>query len=209
MVNTADWKENPEEYAKVAFNELFVCVFFPEVPAGVIAADYNHPQRGADLELDRTSHSIRFRPGSVDMLIDRAKLGSVDTSYSPSNIPGTDQAYDADDVHFNTCLKRDGSRENVTNTDNRGTFYPYMTVVHEAGHTFGLSGFNYKDLLRGPERNYVMSHLTIPDTVMNYDDKPGENRDPATDEHVRFEPDCSPHPFDLMALHALYQTVSR
>ena len=54
-----------------------------------------------------------------------------------------------------------------------------------------------------------MSHPTISGTVMNYDDKPGENRDPATDEHVRFEPDCSPHPFDLMALHALYQTVSR
>jgi len=37
--------------------------------------------------------------------------------------------------------------------------------------------------------------------MMNYDEKvldPGDN-----------EPDCSPHPFDILAIWALYQTVDR
>ena len=42
---------------------------------------------------------------------------------------------------------------------------------------------------------------------MNYYDEVSENRDPVTDTFIRAGPDCAPHPFDLMALHALYQTV--
>ena len=53
---------------------------------------------------------------------------------------------------------------------------------------------------------------------MNYDREslflydPSLTDDPATrdvDERwIRGEPDCSPHPFDIMAIYALYQTVS-
>ncbi len=45
---------------------------------------------------------------------------------------------------------------------------------------------------------YVISHPTIPDSVLNYD------------KYVRGgieEADCSPHPFDIMIIYALYQTV--
>ena len=38
---------------------------------------------------------------------------------------------------------------------------------------------------------------------MNYDDEVSLN---TSSETIRWEPDCSPHPFDLMALHILYQT---
>ena len=44
----------------------------------------------------------------------------------------------------------------------------------------------------------TVAHSYIPDSVMNYN----HNIDQITDE-----PDCSPHPFDIMALEALYQTV--
>ena len=40
-----------------------------------------------------------------------------------------------------------------------------------------------------------MAHPTIPDSVMNYVN------------FTRTEPDCSPHPFDIMIIYALYQTV--
>ena len=51
-----------------------------------------------------------------------------------------------------------------------------------------------------------MSCQTICDSVMNYDGELWMN--PYDDDTaIRDEPDCSPHPFDIMALHALYRAV--
>jgi hypothetical protein len=50
------------------------------------------------------------------------------------------------------------------------------------------------------------SHPTIPSSVMNYDDDTREvwfRSRPQIDN----ERDCSPHPFDIMALYSLYQKV--
>ena len=54
-----------------------------------------------------------------------------------------------------------------------------------------------------------MAHPNIPDIVMNYDHEVIEN---FTDNDFakgqdRWEADCSPHPFDILAIYALYQTV--
>ena len=84
------------------------------------------------------------------------------------------------------------------------TYHVYKSVLREAGHALGLSGFYYGEVARGDI--YGMAHPTIPDSVMNYDDKADENLT-AAGTHIRFEPDCAPQPFDLMALYALYQTV--
>ncbi len=45
---------------------------------------------------------------------------------------------------------------------------------------------------------YHRAHPSVPDAVMNYD-----SRVPSVYE----EHDCSPHPFDILAIHGLYQTV--
>ena len=126
-------------------------------------------------------------------------------------MPGADQVYSDDDVPFNTCLKRDGSRVHDLNTDDTGIYFPYKTIVHEVGHTLGLSGYQLSEVLEDlatnkEEASYVMSHPTIPDSTMNYDSRVRRNQ---ISGMIRHEPDCSPHPFDLMALHALYQTVKR
>ena len=71
-------------------------------------------------------------------------------------------------------------------------FRNYTLVVHEAGHTLRLADFSIVQ-----PGSYSVSHASIPNAVMSYDSKAG----------VR-EPDCSPYPFDLMAIHALYQAVS-
>ena len=55
--------------------------------------------------------------------------------------------------------------------------YPYGLLVHEAGHALGVDH---------PDVNQFT------DSIMNY---------------IRNEPDCSPHPFDILAIYALYQTV--
>ena len=44
---------------------------------------------------------------------------------------------------------------------------------------------------------YEASHPTVADSVMNYNSETGVS-----------EPDCSPHPFDVLAIYAAYQTVT-
>ena len=51
--------------------------------------------------------------------------------------------------------------------------------------------------------------IRIPDSVMNYDHEiPSlyEDGDVNGNEYLG-EHDCSPHPFDILAIYALYQTV--
>ncbi len=73
-------------------------------------------------------------------------------------------------------------------------------MVHETGHALGL-------MRRVPFNNdwerYARDHSTIPDSVMNYDDEIRENQ--LLDGTIRQEKDCAPHPFDIMAIYALYQ----
>lgn len=81
-------------------------------------------------------------------------------------------------------------------------------MLHEAGHALRSSGFSRWDLARvvgGFERLeeelYKRAHPSIPDAAMNYDKEVLSTCDK--------EPDCSPHPFDILAIWALYQTVDR
>ena len=97
--------------------------------------------------------------------------------------PGLNTSIDREDTLFNTC-KRGASYID---------FFNYRTMVHEAGHALGLSNFSYYEALSS-----AVAHSHIPDSVMNNDRRVSLIVD---------EPDCSPHPFDVMALEALYQTV--
>ena len=94
---------------------------------------------------------------------------------------------------FNTCLRR------------RIGHFVYSLMLHEAGHALGFSGYSLPDL---PTGGYEMAHAIAADTVMNYDYEAPQNHDPMGNR-VRAEPDCAPHPLDLLAIHALYQTVDR
>ena len=68
-------------------------------------------------------------------------------------------------------------------------------MVYAAGG--GLAGFDSIDLLSSTAI-YEEAHPSIPGAVMNYD---------TLIPSVANEPDCSPHPFDILAMYALYQTV--
>ena len=57
--------------------------------------------------------------------------------------------------------------------------YPYSSLVHEAGHALGIG------------QQQGITHPTMRDSIMNY--------------FLR-EPDCSPHPFDILAIYTLYQS---
>ena len=82
----------------------------------------------------------------------------------------------------------------------------YLIALHKAGHALGLSGASIpKSILAGllihaaTTPAYKEAHPTVREAVMNYDDKVCKGD---ADEH-----DCSPHPFDVVAIQALYQTL--
>ena len=129
------------------------------------------------------------------------ELMTVDVTFRKSSFdvnplkPNTDPLNRPDKISFNTCFMG-----NTSHLDDQG-FYAYSIAVHEAGHALGLSNvyvFPPGDAIS--EQPYDAAHPTIPDSVMNYD---GEK---VVGVDTTREPDCSPYPFDLMAIYALYQT---
>ena len=118
--------------------------------------------------------------GSVDVLVN-GQPGSAPRTQR-LDIPGEDTFASYRDTRFNECHEGDADVD----------FLLYDTMVHEAGHALGLSHYSL-DFIFDHD-----AHPTIPDSVMNYD------------SNIRYfsnEPDCSPHPFDIMAIEALYQTL--
>ena len=226
MVNTELWADKKWDHAKTAGNLIFLCVFY--APACVVSSDYYDHNQDPALRLDRNNFSwLGPPPGSTDMLINRNRIvDSTDYAHYRTgilNLPGGDSSYERSDTPFNTCLAPREVRSDNLNTD-RLRFFPYSLIVHEVGHALGLSGYDSADIgdsiLSGffsdesieeelAERLYPRAHPTIPDSVMNYDYEV-ELYDPVPAEMIpqRYEPDCSPHQLDLMALHILYQTVN-
>ena len=147
--------------------------------ACVISPRYWDTSKGAGTELES---------GSVDVLV-KAILSTAPTDSRTLHIPGNDRLFSNDDVSFNTCQTTSGE-----------TFGNYRIMVHEAGHALGLSDFSSLRFLSSS-----VAHPSIPDTVMNYDWVVRERLNFPDDWN---EPDCSPHPIDIMAIRALYQPLS-
>ena len=128
-------------------------------------------------------------------------------------------------VSFGKCI--DGTTP--SSYDNGGKFFIYATVVHEAGHALGVGGWTIRNLPRpaivalkvilalintvahlyispqliegGLAAGYQAAHPGTVDSVMNYDIRAaGAGYD---------EPDCAPHPLDIMVIHAIYQSLPK
>ena len=66
----------------------------------------------------------------------------------------------------------------------------YETLIHEAGHALGIRG--------GTDgAGQLAEHPTLAGSVMSYERQ----------LMLPNDPDCSPHPLDIMAIYALYQTI--
>ena len=98
----------------------------------------------------------------------------------------------ANDVYFNACLPKSSDAKLDFELDN------YTLMAHEVGHALGLSNaaapLYYLLNINNPQNDDI-SHPTIPDSIMSKgeDSTIGEAR-------------CAPHPFDVMAIYALYQS---
>ena len=173
MVDTSDWRSRLLPF--VAGNRLFACVQgVPIIRNGgacVISTRYTDSRPGI-FALDE---------GSVDVLVN-ARRQRFDR-----DIPGGDVYVHTLDTRFNTCK---------VGTADDNDFFNYETMVHEAGHALGLSGYNPVLWV-----SRLTAHPSIPDSVMNYNSEVSRETVPEDFD----EPDCSPHPFDIMAIQALYQ----
>ena len=131
-------------------------------------------------------------------------IRGVDVSFRMGAFPGSpampsSSGSSTEIVRFNSCL--DNGNPDILDSGSNRPFHPYALAVHEAGHALGLSGFNRGLLFN---QGYAISHPTIPESVLNYD-RNSEGRPHWVPSDYR-EPDCSPHPFDVMAVYALYQS---
>ena len=91
----------------------------------------------------------------------------------------------APNARFNRCLNR---------SDDYGS--AFQAIIHEVGHVIGVSGAT-------DGNSYQRGHPSVADSLVNYDGRVLPREDPNVPEN---EPDCSPHPLDVMAVFALYQT---
>ena len=112
-----------------------------------------------------------------------------------------------ENIQFNECgwppLVEDGARDK----------WAFELVVHEAGHALGMSGasrlrsfvettvgfLDLADAIEGYNKlDYRTSHPTVASSVLNYHSVESARGAGA-------EPDCFPHPLDVLAINALYQ----
>ena len=104
--------------------------------------------------------------------------------------PGGGVTVDRDDVVFNTCTTR----------------HPllYEHLVHEAGHVLGIRNGSGKT----GWSDDVIHHPSIAESVMSYEGVKLKKVDPMSMTVLPDDPDCEPHPLDVMAVYALYQQDS-
>ena len=97
------------------------------------------------------------------------------TKQPPPDIPGGDDTTDRDDIRFNKCPDPD-------------KFVAYEILVHEVAHALGIEPLKIVDTDGEFELGHPFDRLSN-DSVLSY---LGGRR-------------CSPHPFDIMAIYAMYQ----
>ena len=194
-----------------------LCMMHPEFLA--CASSYN--------EFNRALH------GNVSALQARTTLRSSDIvlkqkNLLPSLTPVSDKVPKKPaSVAFNHCIASGGSPASPSEEAENYSYEIYSVVVHETGHALGLSGFArgrtfvmiLSEIAQEIDRRlpwinlpnlefqyvedgvYGASHPRTPFSVMNYDQAtPSAGISTA-------EPDCAPHPLDILAIYALYQSV--
>ena len=136
--------------------------------------------------------------GAADIFLNWRKIKGKNADRNRIPPPRTDVLVPAD-FRFGECVPPSGAHFS------RRDRYVFELVVHEAGHALGLSEADIRasaesiiaEAIADTDVDYIVSHPNIAPSVLNYDSKV---------VGARGEPDCFPHPMDVLAIHALYQT---
>ena len=173
-----------ENIAACIFQGIGQAVFSPLgtigciLVAGSCAISYNLHDRNA---ANAAGDLRRVGRSSVDIAINART--TADPTRRPPDLqsPRTWTLDIPSFVRFNTCQ---GS----------GNFALFRMMVHEFGHALGVSSLIH-DRPTGDGESEPEPHSTVSNSVLNDKDE------------FTGEADCSPYPFDILALQALYQGV--
>ncbi len=134
-------------------------------------------------------HEDHVRGWVTDILLPWSLYHPTDSMDVPGGTDvGGGVTVDRDDVEFNKCTTRQPLL--------------YEHLVHEAGHVLGIregsgqSGWSVD----------VVHHPSIAESVMSYESRELKKGD--SKSLLPNDPDCSPHPLDVLAVYALYQQAS-
>ena len=178
MVDTSGWGAAEAIFTEFPDDPLTVCVY--QSRACVVSWALLNPLQQASVGL---SGAGPVGVG-VDVLINKDR--AYQDGRGALSIPGSDNRPSDDDIRFNSCR---------AGTDDLGElidFSNYELMVHEAGHALGLSGYVIWDSPLSRPTIEVNAHPSIQPAVMN---------------QIVNEPECSPHPLDILAINALYQKL--
>ena len=142
---------------------------------------------GCVFDVDTTACAISRHVDAQTGYITDILLRRSRNKFAPSVMPGGDITVERSDVQFNICPTGPG-------------FNTYATLIHKSGHALGIRG-GAEDPDWIPQ---MKGHPTISNTVMNYENTNLKARGPI--HMLPTEPDCSPHPLDILAIYAIYQT---
>ncbi len=134
-------------------------------------------------------HNTYSKGWTSDILMAQTRFGG-----GPFDIPGGldpdgGVTTDRDDVRFNTC--------------DAAPYGTYEVLVHEGGHALGIRGGR---VAAGWDETILAGHPSIYESVMSYEGV--ALRTDVPDSKLPDDPDCSPHPLDVLAIYALYQQES-
>ena len=174
----------------------------PYSPANLWNILFNHIPDASEGDLE-PGDAIQ----SVDISFKKQGFDTLDTDLNGADRENATELYLPTVTRFNACAPTIEAL-----TEKHDPYKAYELAVHEAGHALGLSSFDYLNFVTNLGGvSYHVAHPTIPDSVMNYDEEISQLIEKAQldMEDTPNEPNCSPHPFDLMAIYALYQNVPR
>ena len=164
------------------YTKLFLAGAFPEMAAdlGLAECVFQRSDQPACAR-PRHDHPVTGAP-ITDILIRRSPFENHSL-----DIPGGDESVERSDTPFNTC----------------STPRPvaYETMLHEGGHVLGIREGQVYD----GWTEILTYHPSIADSVMNYESIQLAVAGSSILRKLPDEPDCSPHPFDIMVIYALYQ----
>ena len=182
MVNIQSWDDNVvAAFSDFGDNPFSYCFYFED------ACTVSTLQLTPFLQKASTDLGGGVIASGVDIVFNGGRVEEDEFGPRGLNLPGLGLSADRDDAPFNTC------KEVI-----RSDFRNYEVTLHEAGHALGLAKYSLGTFLH-PEARDELAHPSVADAVLNKDDR--------VSYLAADEPDCSPHPLDIMAMYALYQST--